>query len=337
MPSTPFVVPPLILSLVLLASAAAKIRTPRDTRSVFQQLQLPDVLVRLRAPFLLPYGEIALVALLLLAPGTWYLVAGTLVLLLFTAYLLVVARALRFPYAVRCGCFGRLGLGEVSTRTLVRNVVLLAIAVLTWADAWRRDGVVQRLDASEDGWWWVAGVLLAVATTVLVVWDARSAPYLPEAGVGLAPDPGGYVAMPTPYVVLDGPDGLVSAFELSDTAARMLVFLEPADPAAADLMARLDGWADRLEPVRLHLVADGEWAVLAERYPAHAQRYLGDPSGVVRGRFGIEDRGAVLLGTDRFLAGGPSVGDEEVEELMEAAIAELHGSAGLAPDEAPAP
>ncbi len=337
MPSAPFVVPPLILSLILLASAAAKLRTPSDTAAVFRQLRLPQVLVTTRAPLLLPYGEIALVALLLLAPGTWYLVAATLVLLLFTAYLLVVARALRFPYVVRCGCFGRLGLGEVTRRTLVRNVVLLAIALVTWADAWRRVGVVQRLQDSVDGWWWVGGVLLAVATTALVVWDARAPAYVPSAGIQLPPDPGGYPAMPTPYVVLDGPDGLVSAFELSDTAARMLVFLEPADPAASDLMARLDGWADRLEPVRLHLVADGEWAVLAERYPAHAQRYLGDPSGVVRGRFGIEDRGAVLLGTDRFLAGGPSVGDEEVEELMEAAIAELHGSAGLAPDEAPAP
>lgn len=330
-------VPPLILGLLLLVSAAAKLRNPDDTRSVFSQLQLPDLLIRVRAPLLLPYGEIALVALLLLAPGTWYLVAATLVLLLFAAYLLVVARALRFPYAVRCGCFGRLGLGEVTTSTLVRNVVLLAIALVTWAEAWRREGVLQRLDDSDDGWWWVAGVLLAVATTVLVVWDARSAPYVPTAGVVPAADPGGYQTMPTPYVVLDGPDGLVTAWQLSDTAARLLVFLEPTDPAAADLMSRLGGWADRLEPVRLHIVADDEWQALAARDPDRAQRYLGDPSGVVRGRFGIEDRGAVLLGTDRLLAGGPSHGDEEIDELVEAAIEQLQGAAGVAPDEAAAP
>ena len=57
--------------------------------------------------------------------------------------------------------------------------------------------------------------------------------------------------------------------------------------------------------MRLHVVADDEWHVLAARYPDQARRYLGDPAGTVRGRFGIEDRGAVLLGTDRFLAGGP--------------------------------
>lgn len=330
-------VPPLLLSLILLVSAGAKIRTPHDTGSVFKQLQLPDVLIKLRGYYLLPYAELVLVALLLLAPDTWYLVAATLVLLLFAAYLVVVARALRFPYAVRCGCFGRLGLGEVTERTLVRNLVLFAIALVTWADAWRREGVLQRINDADDGWWWVAGVLLAVATTALVVWDGRAPAYVPPAGVQLPPDPDGYLTMPTPYVVLDGPAGLVSAWQLSDTAARMLVFLEPTDPAAADLMSRLGGWAERLAPVQLHVVADDEWHVLAARYPEQAQRYLGDPAGTVRARFGIEDRGAVLLGTDRFLAGGPSHGDAEVDELVEAAIEQLHGASELAPDEATAP
>jgi hypothetical protein len=183
----------------------------------------------------------------------------------------------------------------------------------------------------------VAGVLLAVATTVLVVWDARSAPYVPAPEVQPPPDPGGYLTTPTPYVVLDGPDGLVSAWQLTDTAARMLVFLEPADPAAAGLMSRLARWADRLEPVRLHVVADDDWRVLAARYPEQAERYLGDPFGAVRSRFGIEGRGAVLLGTDRFLAGGPSHGDEEIDELVEAAIEQLHRSPGVSPDAARAP
>jgi hypothetical protein len=116
----------------------------------------------------------------------------------------------------------------------------------------------------------------------------------------------------------------------------MLVFLEPTDPAADQLLTRLDRWAERLAPVRVHLVADEEWQVLADRDPARARRYLGDPGGSVRGRFGIEDRGAVLLGTDRFLAGGPAEGDEEIEELVEATIEQLH-AAGLAPDRTPAP
>lgn len=330
-------VPPLLLSLVLVVSAVAKIRTPHDTGSVFKQLDLPDVLIRLRAYYLLPYGELVLAAALLFAPGTWYLVAATLTLLLFAAYLVVIARALRFPYAVRCGCFGRLGLGEVTHRTLVRNLVLLAIALVTWLDAWRREGVAQRLSDTPDGWWWAAGVLLAVGTTFLVVWDSQPSTYQPTAGLVPQMDENGYVTMPTPYLVLDGPDGLVTATELSDTAARMLVFVEPTDPAAADLLSRIDDWAARLAPVQLHLVADYEWQDLARRYPDQAHRYLGDAAAAVRGRFGVTERGAVLLGTDRFLAGGPARDDEEIIELMEAAIEQLDEVREAAPDTATTP
>jgi hypothetical protein len=327
----------LLLSLVLVVSAVAKIRTPHDTGSVFKQLDLPDVLIKVRAYYLLPYGELLLAAGLLFAPGTWYLVAATLTLLLFAAYLVVIARALRFPYAVRCGCFGRLGLGEVTPRTLVRNIVLLAIALVTWLDAWRREGVAQRLSDTPDGWWWAAGVLLAVGTTFLVVWDSQPSTHQPTAGVVPQVDENGYVTMPTPYLVLDGPDGLVTATELSDTAARMLVFVEPTDPAAADLLSRVDDWAERLAPVRLHLVADYEWQDLARRYPDQAHRYLGDAAAAVRGRFGVTERGAVLLGTDRFLAGGPARDDEEIIELREGAIEQLDEVRGAAPDSAAAP
>ena len=329
-------VPPLLLGLVLLVSAGAKLRTPHDTSAVFRQLRLPAVLLRIRAHRLLPYGEIALAAWLLLLPGAWYLVAATLALLLFAAYAVVVARALRFPYVVRCGCFGRLGLGEVTRRTLVRNVVLLALALVTWVDAWRRIGFLQRVDDAEAGWWWVGGVLLAVATTVLVVWDV-TAPAQAPAGSSPPTDPEGYLPEPTPYLVLDGPDGPVSCWELSDTAARMLVFLQPSDPQATGLMARLDDWAARLEPVRLHVVADGDGAALAARYPEQAPRWLGDRSDVARTLFGIEDRGAVLLGTDRHLAGGPARGDDEVADLVEEAIEQLHGTSGLPTDGVPTP
>ncbi len=330
-------VPPLLLSLVLVVSAVAKIRTPYDTGSVFKQLDLPDWLLTIRAHYLLPYGELVLVAGLMFAPGTGYLVAATLTLLLFAAYLVVIARALRFPYAVRCGCFGRLGLGEVTRRTLIRNVVLLALALVTWVDAWRGDCIVQRLSDTTDGWWWAAGILLAVGTTFLVVWDTQASPYMPTAGVVPRVDANGYVTMPTPYLVLDSPDGLVTATQLSDTAARMLVFVEPTDPDAADLLSRIGDWAARLDPVQVHLVADYEWQDLARRYPDQAHRYLGDAAAAARGRFGVDERGAVLLGTDRFLAGGPAHDDEEIIELMEAAIEQLDAARGVAPDTATAP
>jgi hypothetical protein len=331
-PSAPFVVPPLLLIVLLLVSAMAKVRHPSETRSVFRQLQLPDRFIDLRLPLLLPYAELVLAAGLLLLPSGWYIVPATLVVPVFAAYAVVIWRALRFPYEVKCGCFGRLGLGEVTSLTLVRNLVLLGVALITFADSWRRDGVLQRLRVLGDGWWWLAAVALAVVVTFLVAYGGKPEVYVPNAGVRIpAKTERGYVAYPTPYVVFDGPDGLVSAWQLTDVAARMLVFADPDDRGAERLLGQVRDWAERLRPVRLHVVGGRPWPQLFATHPELADLLLGDPDRAVQARFEIETRGAVLLGMDRFLAGGPADGDRDVERLVEAAIEELRES-GVNPD-----
>lgn len=324
-PSAPFVVPPLLLIAILLVSAGAKLRDPRDTSSVFLQLGLPEVLLRLHAPRLLPSGELALAAFLLLAPDGWYVVAATGTLLLFLAYFLVILRAVRLPYGITCGCFGRLGLGLVTRWTLVRNGVLLAVAVITWADSWRRDGVLQRLLHLGDQAWWLAGVLLTALVVGFVVREEHPTS-LPEAQ-DLEPDPFAYQPSPIPYGVLHGPEGTVSVWQLSDAAARLLVFCDPGDPASADVLRRVPGWAARLVPVRTHVVSEREWSVLHARFPELRDSLLGDPDGQLRRRLAAESPGAVLLGTDRLLAGGPVTGAAEIEELVEAAAVELAAAA----------
>ncbi len=242
MPSAPFVVPPLLLIVTLVVSAVAKLRDPRDTSSVFLQLRLPRVLLRLRVPRLLPYGELVLAALLLLAPGAWYVVAATATLLLFVAYFLVILRAVRLPYPVRCGCFGRLGLGEVTRRTLARNGVLLALALVTWVDAWRTEGVARRLGGL-GGWAWALAATAVVAAAALTfVARARSRTTPPEDDA----DPTGYRPAPAPHGLLHGPEGPVPVRDLTDVAARFLVFGDPAsDPG---LLARASTWDARLAP-----------------------------------------------------------------------------------------
>ena len=208
----------------------AKLPRPRGHGVVFSQLRLPAFLDSLQAPRLLPYGELALAALLLLLPDGWYVVATTLALVLFSVYLVVVVRALGFGYPITCGCFGKLGLGWITRQTAVRNAVLLAVAAIAWVDSWRGEGVLQRLtDLGTDGWW-LAGVVLAVVTTALVVRESKMPPL-----VSLPTDE--YVTRPIPYLVIDGPEGPGSLWRLSDTAARLLVFWDPTAEATADLPA----------------------------------------------------------------------------------------------------
>jgi hypothetical protein len=309
-PSAPFVVPPLLLIMTLVVSAVAKIRDPRDTSSVFLQLGLPRVLLRLRVPRLLPYGELVLAGFLLLASGAWYVVATTMTLLLFVAYFLVILRAVRLPYPVRCSCFGRLGLGEVTGWTLARNAVLLALALVTWVDSWRGDGVAQRL-GDLGGWAWaLAGVALAAAAPAFVA-RARTRTTPPDA------DGDAYQPAPAPHGMLHGPDGPVPVRDLTDVAARFLVFGDPErDPG---LTERASAWAARLAPVRVHVVTeDGSTTAGAE-----GDLVLLDPAGVFRDRLHAASPGAVLLGTDRMLAGGPVAGEDEIEGLAEAIAAEL--------------
>ncbi len=247
MPSAPYVVAPLLLIATLVVSAVAKIRDPRDTSSVFLQLRLPRLLLRLRVPRLLPYGELVLAAFLLLASGVWYVLATTATLLLFVAYFLVVLRAVRLPYPVRCSCFGRLGLGEVTGRTLARNGVLLALALVTWVDSWDGEGVAERL-GDLGGWAWaVAG--LGVATAAAAFVGRVRGRGVPADGL----DPTAFLPAPAPHGLLEGPDGPVPVRDLTDVSPRLLVFGDPQhDP---DLVQRVSSWALRLAPVRVHVVS----------------------------------------------------------------------------------
>jgi hypothetical protein len=321
-PSAPYVVPPLLLIAILLISAVAKIRDPGDTASVFDKLRLPSVLSTFRAPMLLPYGELAVAAALLFLPDGWYVVAASAALLLFLAYVVVVARALTFGYPLLCGCFGQLGLGWITRQTLVRNAVLLAVAMVTFTDSWRGEGVWQRLTGLGDDWWWLAGVLVAIVTTTLVVGEGKPPAYVPHQELSDA-----YVAAPIPYAVLDGPGGPGSVWSLADTAARLLVFGELTGQAGAELIGRLQRWGELLAPVEVHLVGSGEWAELASRHPEIADRLLGDPDGDTALRLRIFGQpGAVLLGTDRLLAGGPVTGIADIDDLVEAAAEQIEAA-----------
>jgi hypothetical protein len=332
-PSTPFVVPPLLLIAVLVVSGVAKLRVPDDTASVFRKLRLPAFLERMQAPRLLPFGELVLAAMLFFLPAGWYVVATSLALVLFALYLVVVARALRFGHPIRCGCFGRLGLGWITRQTLIRNSVLLAVAAITWVDSWRGDPVLPRLVDAGSEWWWLGAVLVTMLVTALVAREGRM-PSLPP-HVTSPPPPDEYVALPVPYLVVDTPSGPCSLWSLSDTAARFLVFWDPTARATAALPDRLPEWQRLLAPVRVHLVTHSEWAEAVEVVPHLSADLLGDPEGEVHRRLGAWAMpGAVLVGTDRLLAGGPADGVDEIEELVAAAAEELRAAAALT---APAP
>ncbi len=141
----------LITALVLLVSGIAKLRAPEDVDRAFAQLPVPAVLNRpwLRRSF--PWSEILLALALLLLPGSWWLVAGGAASALFSVYLVLVAVSVAGGAEVYCGCFGSLFSDRVTRRTVMRNVALLMVAVVSWATgvqavqegAWVRQATAQ--------------------------------------------------------------------------------------------------------------------------------------------------------------------------------------------------
>lgn len=96
------------------------------------------------------------------------------VLALFVAYLVVIVRALGFGYPVTCSCFGRLGLGEVTRRTALRNVLLVVVAALgVWSATADNSVAARLLDASAQTWVWLGLVVLTVAVVVVTFGGAK--------------------------------------------------------------------------------------------------------------------------------------------------------------------
>ncbi len=116
----------LVLGAVLVGSAVAKLARPGNAAEAAAGLGVP-----VRAAAAVPWAELVLGALLvagLLLP--WTAVLAALLLLAFTVVLLRVLARGEHP---RCRCFGSLTAGRVTWWSVVRNLVLLALAVLASA------------------------------------------------------------------------------------------------------------------------------------------------------------------------------------------------------------
>ncbi len=119
------VVAALLLAAVMLRAAVAKLGSRRQTETDFAALGLaaPGVLA-----VAVPVVEVTVAVLLVVAPA-WGGMVGAALLAGFTA---VLVRVLRRPDGLipSCACFGGSSRSPVSGRHLVRNAVLLALALL---------------------------------------------------------------------------------------------------------------------------------------------------------------------------------------------------------------
>ena len=167
----------LTLVAVLLLSGAAKLRDRRATRDAFTALRVPAFVPAGAAAAALPWIEVGVGVLLLVAPSGWLVPVGAATLALMLVYTALIARALRFEEPVECSCFGSIGRHEVDRTTLARNVLLSVLsAVVLWFAL--DDGSVPAAvgDLDDSGWYALAAAVAAVVVAVLVVLNPSCGP-----------------------------------------------------------------------------------------------------------------------------------------------------------------
>ena len=314
----------LVLAVTLVVAAVAKWRHPDRDGEALAGAGLPGWV---SSPFVSrwhPVVELVLGVALVVSPAPWNLIplAGTTLLVL--AYLVIVVAALRAPVPVSCGCFGAEDSAPVTSRTLLRNLLLVLAAVVAVVDAALGGAVPGRL-ADPATWGWLAGTALALGLLLAATGQ----------GDGLGPDdpdPAGraidgdgpgdeddledYVRAEIPDVSVLDPDGHPVALRgLAGSGAQLVVFLSPGCGSCAGIARDLPRWRERQLPIAVQAVVHSRWATSPDT-PVWVETALVDPDGVAAQALEVRGTpGAVLLGADGLLAGGPVVGSRAVREF----------------------
>lgn len=115
-----------MLAAVFATAGVVKLRSPQQTARSFADLGLPGRRALARPLAVgVPLVELAIAAVLVVRPG----IGGMIAAVTMVAFTVVVLAVLRSGRSVTCGCLGALDDGPVSTTTVARNLVLVAMAV----------------------------------------------------------------------------------------------------------------------------------------------------------------------------------------------------------------
>ena len=341
--ATAFLILLAYLGAVLIISGLAKVRSA-DTTAELEQLGVPRVL---RHPALLaihPYAEIVL-GLGLLATGGWLLVAFALAsTALMGFYTVIVARAVRTGSAESCNCFGALFNPHLTWRSVARNVTLVALSVAAAAGALAGYSAPAIVSDTPGSLLAVLASGVVAALTWLIVsgpaadgGDGGAGDGVGLEGVGLDDaELGDYVRLPIPYAWVETADGSRATLrELAATKARLLVFLSPTCGACAALAESIPGWIEEFEMLGVHPIYYSARDSATAAFPELEQPALYESEMEVSRSFGVRAYpSAVLLGMDGLLAGGPVLGKDEINGLVDSMREEL--AAADEPEDVPA-
>jgi cytochrome oxidase Cu insertion factor (SCO1/SenC/PrrC family)/uncharacterized membrane protein YphA (DoxX/SURF4 family) len=292
-----------LLALVFATAAAGKFADQPGTRRALADFGMPTRSLK-AVGFLLPLAELAIAVALLVQPSArWGAVAAVTLLLVFVA---AIARAMARGQTPDCHCFGQISSSPAGARTLLRNALLAAPALLIVAygpgesiSAWISTRSAAELVAVAGG---VAAVALGGICVRLWLTNKHLRDDLGRANEALAAFPPGLpVGTPAPGFELQDVDGRTTSLEalLAERKPVALVFVGANCDACHIMLPDLARWQATLpDRVTIALVGAGEkedLQELAEGYGLtnmlvqhdaevfHAYRAAATPSVVIVG------------------------------------------------------
>ncbi|QNN82694.1 hypothetical protein H3H54_01680 [Brachybacterium sp. Z12] len=320
---------PILLSITLLISGLAKLGAREGTQDAMRSLRLPLPTTHASVASVLPVMEIFLaLALWIPVPPLQVLLAGLVTALMFT-YLVIIARALTFEEQVHCSCFfGTLASPTVSRTTLVRNVILNVLGLLTVVAAASGAMTTFLVQAPLGLIGLGLALLTAIALTAATIGgsvaeaDADAATAASTAAADVDEDELlDYERSPIPAAVLQQPDGrLITLTQLTAQRAALLVFVTEGCGPCERVLDHAEEWIGELEhTLQVRFVFPRPLDQLRERttdrVEGHALHDLQFTARTTLG--GTSAPSAVLLGADGQLAGGPVNGGSAVIEFVQ--------------------
>jgi hypothetical protein len=309
----------LLLACVFALAAFGKFTDRPGTRRAVAEFGIPADRVSAVA-LVLPLVEACLAAALL--PSVTAPWAGLAALLLLCVFTIAVARLLRRGQRPACSCLGAMSEEPIGLATVVRNAVLMMLAVaVTWGSL-RRPQVPGAMSADR------AAALAALAVVgVVLCWLAGQVSVLRRQVDRQALATLGAEGMPPGSVApeFDLPGSLSGRTSMEQLLARgagvLLVFTHPGCDICAMLAGELPHWQQRLrDRLTIVVIANGD---VEENLAWGRERGLGDmPLLIQQGnevalRYRVRGTpSAVLVAADGRIAAPVARGPIAIRELL---------------------
>ena len=313
------------LAVVLAAAGIGKLRDRSGAADAFVGFGVPPALAPALA-VVVPLAELVVAVLLIpVATAAWAAAAALLLLVVFTGAVLLNLSRGRTP---ACNCFGSASRKPIGARTIVRNVVLMALAAFVAVAGWN-DAGAGLLD-------WFTGLSTPVIAAILLggafalsvglfAWMGRSGPradWDDDDDDDVSDDRSSLAVGDTaPAFVAEDLDGnMVGLASLRrDGVPTLLVFADPNCGSCVALLPDIARWQHELEgDLTVVVVSEGEpeevravtevhglagVVVQRDRSVSDAYRIGGTPA-------------AVVVGTDGRIAVEEAEGAEEIDLLV---------------------